>query len=188
MTLPTVLVYYLEIFIFPWQAGPAHDVRFVTTPGIGNFYFPTALLLVLVLVSYLAFRNSAHRALYLFCAAWWLVTLAPALHVNFRQESRLFYFHDRFEYLSSFAFCLLLANLAMRAGFRRQGIAAASLVLAVLYGGFVWRTEHIWHDDLTLYTRCVEIVPDSPTFRTHLAMALFREHQPAAAIRLQLND
>ena len=192
MTLPGVLLNYLELFIFPWLAGPAHDVRFVTTPGMSNFYLPTALLVLLVLAGYLAVRNSARAALYMFCAVWWLITLAPALHVNFRSESTSFYFHDRFEYLSSFAFSLLLADLvvqiALTSALRRRVAGAASTALIVLYCGSVWRAEHIWYDDLTLFRRCVEVVPDSSTFRNHLAMALFRQHEPKAAVRLLLRN
>src|ERR1700730_11912460 len=58
----------------------------------------------------------------------------------------------------------------------------------VLYCGSVWRAEHIWYDDLTLFRRCVEVVPDSSTFRNHLAMALFRQHEPKAAVRLLLRN
>jgi hypothetical protein len=190
--LPNVLVNYLEVLIFPSLAGPAHDVRFVTTPGVSNFCFPASLLVLLVLVGYLLVRNSARAALYLFCAVWWLVTLAPALHVNFRVESTLFYFHDRFEYLSSFAFCLLLADLAVQIAhtsvLHRRVVGAASIALIVFYCRSVWRAERIWQDDLTLFRYCVEIVPDSSTFRNHLAMALFRQHEPTAAVRLLLRN
>jgi hypothetical protein len=192
MTLPSVLANYLALFIFPWLAGPAHDVRFVTTPGMSNFYFPSTLLVLVVFVGYLGVRNSSRAPLYLFCAVWWLVTLAPALHVNFRLESTLFYFHDRFEYLSSFAFSLLLADLAVQIAhtsvLRRRVVGAASMALVVLYVGSVWRAEHIWHDDLTLFRTCVEIVPDSSAFRNHLAMALFRQQEPEAAVRLLLRN
>jgi hypothetical protein len=192
MTLPTVLLHYLELLIVPWFAGPEHDVKFVTTPGLTSFYVPAAVLGMLALVGYLAFGNRTRGKLYLFCAAWWLITLAPVLNFNsFQREADLVYIHDRFEYLPSLAFCLLLADCAVRfastSAVRRRAATAVLTALTILYAGTLWRAEHFWHDNLTLFTRSVEEAPDSPSCRSMLALALLRQGNSEAAVQLLLN-
>ena len=108
MTIPTVLVNYVELLVFPWLAGPAHDVTGVTTPSFSRLYVPVTILVLLALLGYLVFRNSPRSKLYLFCVAWSLVALAPALSFN----HVVALVQDRYLYLASFAFCLWLATCA----------------------------------------------------------------------------
>jgi hypothetical protein len=109
----------------PWVIGPAHDVKFVTTAASEAFYGPAAILALLGLAGYLAFRKDLRARLYLFCAIWWLVTLAPVLSLNQIVAT----VGDRYEYLSSFGFCLLIADWANRAA--RVSIARAWILTAL---------------------------------------------------------
>ncbi len=174
-TIPAVLVHYLELLLFPWLAGPAHDLRFVTTPGLSNFYFPMAILASAALLGCLQFRNGRRGRLYLFCALWWFVTLAPALWLE--QISALV--QDRYEYLSSLAFCLVIADvsiqIARRSAVHARAASAAAAALAVVYAGTLWHAEAIWHDDVTLFRHCVERFPDSSQLHRELAEALVRQ-------------
>jgi hypothetical protein len=81
-TLPATLVRYLEMLAFPWLAGPTQNIKFVTTLDWRAFYQPAAILLLLAVLGWVGLRNSPRRNLYLFCFAWWLVALAPALNLN----------------------------------------------------------------------------------------------------------
>ena len=177
MTIPSVLVYYLELLLFPWLVGPAHDIGGVMTPGFSSFYLPAAILMLLSLTGYLVFRNSPHSRLYLFCAVWWLVALAPALTFTHLMD----FVQDRYLYLPSFAFCLLLASCAIQfthtSVARTRAVTAAAIVLAVVYVGKLWRMAPIWHDNLALFTRCVEGDPNSHYFQTLLDIALIRSGQ-----------
>ncbi len=181
MTIPTVLVNYVELLVFPWLAGPAHDVNGVTTPSFSGLYVPVTILVVLALLGYLVFRNSPRSKLYLFCVTWSLVALAPALSFN----HIVALVQDRYLYLASFAFCLWLATCATQltstSVARRRAVTAAVVALAVLDIGKLWRMEPIWHDNVTLFTRCVQDFPDSVYYHRLLASALMKNGDFAAA-------
>jgi len=184
MTLPTVLVDYIELLVFPWQAGPAHGVKFVTTPALAIFWVPVGIVASLAVLGYVASRKSARSRLYLFCALWLFVTLAPAF--DFDQLWQIV--ADRYLYLPSFAFCLMLADCVIRFGHGsdfRWGIIAggAAAALTIAYAASLWHLEPVWHDNLALFSRSVEMFPDSPGNRRALAAALVDrdEFEPAAS-------
>src|SRR5262249_51073374 len=135
LTIPRVLVCYLELLIIPWLAGPEHGTGFVSSPHLGDFYIPVAMLGAIAAAGFVLFRRSTRRSLYLFLALWWLVTLAPALSLN--QIVSLV--QDRYLYLPSLAFCVLLADWAvklastgpMTARIATLGAAATLLINAV---------------------------------------------------------
>src|SRR5579863_1475503 len=109
-TIPTVAFWYLRLLLFPWLAGPAHDAHFVTVPTLTNFYGPLTAVVMAALAGYLAFRKSQRATLYLFCAIWWVITTTPGPLPGIRIGVDLIY--DRYQYLPSFAFCFLLADVA----------------------------------------------------------------------------
>jgi hypothetical protein len=181
MTIPIVLVHYVELLVFPWLAGPAHGVNGVMTPSLSRLYVPVTILVLLALLGYLVFRNSPRSKLYLFCLTWSLVALAPALSFN----HIVAFVQDRYLYLASFAFCLWLATCATEfAGTsvaRSRAVTAAVIALTVLDIGKLWRMEPIWHDNVTLFTRCVQDFPDSVYYHRILASTLMKNGDFAAA-------
>jgi protein O-mannosyl-transferase len=185
LTIPGVLVEYLKLLAMPWLIGPAHDVKFVTTAASESFYVPAAILALLGLTGYVAFRKDRRAGLYLFCAIWWLVTLAPVLSLNQIVAT----VGDRYEYLSSFAFCLLIADWVSRAAqlsvARTRMLTALAATIAALWMMILWRIQPVWHDDLTMFTRCVEMCPDSARYHQALSAILMkREDFTGAAAQL----
>ena len=181
-TLPLVIVTYLEVFVLPWLAGPAHPIRFVTTRGFENFYGPVATLLLLSLIAYLVLRKSIHAKLYLFCIVWWLVTILPALNLN--QVVSLV--QDRYEYIPSVGLCILAAHLLVTLasnGARWQRATALCLAgFIALQLVALWRIEAVWHDNPTMIEKCVEILPDSVFYREQLAAILRSRGDLAGAV------
>jgi protein O-mannosyl-transferase len=182
MTIPSFLLCYLEILLIPWLAGPAHNVEFVLSPSIKNFYIPIAILSLAALLSYLAIRRSARDKLYLFCVIWWFVTLTPVL-VNLDQV--IAEAHDRYEYTGSLAFCIMLSDwmvrFAAQDSFRRTVVASLAAGLAVLYLLVLWSIEPLWHDDIVLFSNVVQVQPDSVHFRVALGSSLMERHKLAQA-------
>lgn len=168
-TLPIVIATYLETFVLPWLAGPAHPVGFVKVRGLENFYQPLGILLLLVVIGYLTLRRSGHANFYLFCVVWWLVCLAPALSLN----QIISLVQDRYQYVASIGLCLLVADVAVTlAGngeYWRRAIEFGMGVMIVLQVVALWRVQPIWHDDRTLFAKCVEILPGSVYYREQYA-------------------
>jgi hypothetical protein len=174
LTLPSVLLWYLGLLLFPWLPSPAHDAQFVAAPTMANFYAPAIALAALVVISYLLFRRSSAAKLYLFCALWWLITTAPGPLPGIRIGVDLIY--DRYQYLPSFAFCLLLADLAVRfarqSRTRRNATTVAVSALAGVYMIALWHAEPFWRDNLAMFSRCVAEVPESARYHMGLGSVL----------------
>lgn len=170
LSLPNYLLCYLEVLVIPWLAGPAHNVAPISRPGLYDFYIPTAILTLATILGYFAIRRSPRRKLYMFCAAWWLVTLSPAL-LNLDQV--ISEAHDRYQYLGSFAFCVILADLGIRCwrsgALRAVAASVCTAALVVTYLVVLWRLQPVWRNDFTLFTRITHTLPDSVHF--HLALA-----------------
>ncbi|HTY54534.1 MAG TPA: hypothetical protein VMB26_05015 [Candidatus Binataceae bacterium] len=181
MTIPTVLVHYVELLIFPWMAEPSHDVNGVMAPSFSELFVPLGILALLALTGYLIFRNSPRAKLYLFCAIWWFVSLAPAFSFN----HIVAFVQDRYLYLASFAFCLWvgtwLIDFVGDSVVRSRAVAVAVAALIAFDIAKLWRLEPIWHDNLRLFTRCVDDFPDSPYYHRILASTLMKNGDFAAA-------
>ena len=183
MAIPSYTVCYLEVLLVPWFAGPAHDVEPTITLSLHNFFIPLSILVLLALLGYSMLRGSSRRNLYLFCIVWWLVALSPAL-LNIDQV--IGEAHDRYEYLGSFGFCVLLGDCAVRFSgtnaWRKRLVAGLGTALTIVYIATLWRLQPIWHDDLALYTHVVEGLPSSVRFRLALASKLENEGQLQLAL------
>ena len=174
MTVPGAFATDLMLLAVPWMAGPAHSLEIVTSPASPSFYLPVAALIALVAGLPVAIWRSPRRRLYLFCAGWIAIALAPMMDLHAFLEDQ--FIHDNYLYLASLGSCLLLSDWATRVADR--GAAASRLVwataavLAVSYAGALWNVQHYWHDEGVLFARCVEEFPHSWTCHNSLGMAL----------------
>ncbi len=183
MSIPEVLICYLESLVVPWLVGPSHDVKFVIAPDARNFFLPSAILVVLAALGYFTFRKSPRRRLYLFCATWWVISLLPTLNL----DHVVALVQDRYEYLASFGFCVLIGDCAVHAAqlsaARTRVIMVAATALIAVYVGVLWRAEAIWHDNVALFGLSVEMFPDSSFYHRALAQALMDEGDLDGAVR-----
>jgi protein O-mannosyl-transferase len=176
LTIPHVLVTYLQLLAVPWLASPSHRMLIVTSPLAPQFYLPLLLIGLLVGAFVFAVRKLPNRNLYFFCAGWMAVAIAPMLDLPALFKLELV--QDRYLYLVSFGWCLMVSELAVRAVRRtsagRLPILAGVTGIASLFAVMLWRTEHLWRDDFTLFTRCIETFPESSTCHHELGTALLR--------------
>jgi tetratricopeptide (TPR) repeat protein len=104
---------------------------------------------------------------------WYLGTLFPVIGVvQVGAQARA----DRYTYLPLIGICIMVAwgvpRLVERFRYKRQALAAASLVLLALCALLTWRQVGYWKDSETLYTRAMEAVPGNYWAHHHLANAL----------------
>jgi protein O-mannosyl-transferase len=184
LTVPRVILAYVMLIAVPWMAGPAHRVIFVTRIASPDFLLPVIILISIAGALFATLRKHPQRRFYLFCAAWVASQIAPRMYLYAFNESNLV--HDSYLYMASVGWCLLAADVVV--GFARQGaplrrnltwatVAAISLGYAV----GVWNLEPLWHDDLSLFSACVRIFPDSAFYHFSLAQALKRAGDLARA-------
>ncbi len=185
LTMPGVIGSYAMLLIAPWRAGPSHPVEMVSTIGSREFFLPLFALAGLIGSTVMALWNDRHRKLYLFCAIWMLVALAPML--NLRAFSPLAMVEDRYLYLTSAAWCIALGELAVSI---LSGLAANELPLAIgavalaaVYAGILFHAESFWHDEVALFSTCAEMSPRSNLCHDRLGLALKRRGDLTGAER-----
>jgi hypothetical protein len=107
-TLPSVLVFYLKKLVLPIPASPYYDQDYVTAPT-GAFWLPVVVLVLVVALAWIWSRRSTNPGLVLFCFWAMLIAILPVLDLNLFQWKEIA--HDRFIYLPSVFFCVLVAQL-----------------------------------------------------------------------------
>ena len=181
LTIPVVMLAYLEVEAIPGVAGPAHGLNWITRPAPIAFE-SAAVLLILAALSFVLIKRSPDRRLYVFCAVWSLLTIAPALNLN----SILFLVHDRYLYAPSFGFSLAFALAATRIArvnrAARAAVGTATAVLLAAYLASTFRTERFWYDNVTFFRQCVAIAPTDLDYRLRLHAALNTAGDRAGAL------
>jgi protein O-mannosyl-transferase len=184
-SLPEALANYAALLLMPWLAGLAHRFVFISSPVAPLFYVPALGLAALTIAGYLLLRDHPHRRLYLFLLAWGAFALAPVLNLRLIILDGLV--ADRYLYVSSAAFCIGLADLAVTfADARRQRrdlVIAIGVTLLCVYGVVLWHVEGYWHDEVALFGKCIKEFPDSTLCHGRLGMALEARGDLAGAER-----
>jgi len=111
---------------------------------------------------------------------WLVVTLGPVLNPKWLGEN---VFAERYLYLPSVGFCWVSAwglirlwrLLPSRQTIWRQAFIAALGILAILCGWRIVIRNSDWRDEVTLYTRTLEVSPNASTMRVNLANVYQRE-------------
>jgi tetratricopeptide (TPR) repeat protein len=197
LSLPAAIVAYLGLLALPWRAGLGHEFHLVSSASDPRFYLSLAGLLALAAAAAALLYRSRRRALYAFLLVWIVIGLAPVLNLSALVPFALI--QNRYTYLSSVAFCILLADVA--AEFVARGGEARNLAYAVaatLLGInllLLWNQLGVWHDEVSLFSECIQQDPGSGVCHGRLAMALEARGDLAgarreldSAIAIQPND
>ena len=108
LTAPVAFLGYLGVLTIPGMAGPAHNLDWISSVAPITF-ISAGILAVLAAIALGAAWRSSYRNLYLFCAAWSLITFAPSMKLN----ALAALIADRVLYAPSFGFSLALAMAAV---------------------------------------------------------------------------
>jgi len=168
MTLPMVLITYLAMLALPFMAEPVHSLNWITELRPLVFISWAALIMLAALFVMLVWR-SPKRSIYLFCAAWCLFTIAPALKLT----TVWWLNQDRYLYAPSFGWSLGVAvtvvQIAAIGSRARIAVGAVMAVLLAAYAVSTIQTESYWYDNLAYFGREVEVRPTDVRFRLGLA-------------------
>lgn len=185
LTIPTILCGYFRRLVWPVSLSVFYDTPPVARILDWRFLVPMAALIGGALVLYRCRRSR----LVLFSFLWMLCFLLPAL-----AGLPLFYvgewMHDRYLYLPSFGFCLLLGLGIGRLqgerkiyGFTATGLAATFVAAALMILGTTWQQQY-WSNPLLLFVHSVNAAPRSPWAKGYLASELLRRGDRANAARM----
>jgi protein O-mannosyl-transferase len=178
MTVPYVLVSYLQHLIAPIKLSLIYGTSFVTQASDPRFLVPAGVLLALAFALW-AFRRRISGEIWITFALF-IVPLIPVLNL------RVFHFdyivQDRYLYLPSIGFCYLVAILIARLSKQRAAVAAALSVIVIMALGIGTVVQNrVWQSPVALWQRAVHSAPASWSSHYNLGLAYLnrKEDQPA---------
>ena len=163
LTWPLLLFTYLKRLLWPVGLSAFDDTRYVGQPGLANLVLPALSLVAVVVVLALLARRAPPAVA--FAALWMVIPILPVLNTSVFFRELL---HDRYVYLPSIGFAILVAALLQRLP---AGLVA---VVACLLASLTIRETIPWATDLRLYQRGVEVAPGSALARHGLAVEMDR--------------
>lgn len=161
-TLPDVLCSYIRMLLFPVRLGALYYNPYVETPGLANFWLPLLMVAAAGAGLWYWSRRSADH-LIAFASLWMILTLSPALYLpGFFGNGD--FVHDRYLYLPSIGFAILLAKgIRLLPAIQRLPRAtvqiAASSVLALAYLAGAYNTQLYWGSNLLISYRAHTLYP-----------------------------
>ncbi len=199
MTWPWVLGSYLKLLLWPVGLSAYYNPVYVTQPGLWNCFVPGVAVLAAAAVVTLWVRGARNAATsdagliesraIVFAAAWIVLALLPFLNLRALPQGEII--HDRYLYLASVGFSILVALALRRLAATRLLRARRPLVqlvpafvLAALLGAGTFTQGLYWADELSLYTRSHEIAPENDAATTSLAAVASQRGMYGAAIEL----
>lgn len=183
---PWLILLYLKMLVWPANLAVMYDFPYVS--HITSWRFAAGLAVILICAA-LAWKTRKHRSrLTIFAAAWFFVTLAPALaafSLAYKSES----YHDRYLYLPSFAAVLLagaaLQRLVDSTGkiHRTLGCAVAILLLTFMSIA-TWKQLNYWQNNYVLFERATEIAPQNERAAANLAAEMIYSGNFTSALQI----
>lgn len=179
---PKALWFYVGKLLWPASLSPAYDLPLIHTQTFGMWFAIVLIALAIVAVIWVTKRHSPIVGI---GAALILLPILPVLmgmHFFPYGES----VHDRYLYLSSVGFSLIVGLIAKEL-WRGEQTKPAWIFLGtavVAFGVLLCLTqEGFYHDEEALRLRPVELAPDNPRFLKILGSAYVNEGRSDLAIQ-----
>ena len=187
LSFPELLWWYFRHLVWPWPVSIFYDVPYVFTPGLTNFVLPLVAIGVVAAVLFLWSRHSRAAAM---ASLWLLIPILPPLgSIGIFANGEIA--HDRYLYLPSIGFCILLAMLLRRIRLGSAeflGLPAAQSLAVLVLGGVLAGATGIqsrqWASNILLYDYGVQTAPHNALARSHLGTEMLARGDSATALRL----
>jgi tetratricopeptide (TPR) repeat protein len=168
-TAPYSIGWYLRHLAMPWGLSVEYAPVVIDHPTLRNFFLPAAGLAGLSLAAWWLWRRQ-RSAVAAFLGFWFVINLAPPVIVAPMVSQ-----HDRYLYLSAYAFCALLAWAILNLGrLPNKGRLVVALCVVALWSGLTWHEMGYWDDDMTLWGRVLQISPSNIKAQVQMA-SLYQE-------------
>jgi tetratricopeptide (TPR) repeat protein len=174
MTLPSVLWFYIRLLVWPTGLSAFYDTPYTTRPD-AMFWLMCLALAAVAAMLWLWARRSKPVA---FAMILFVLPILPVLNLPVFIEKEIA--HDRYLYIPSIGFAILLALAIRKLRYDKMEIAAMPAVqvaatLVVLLGFTVLTVSQniYWTNDLQLFARGVVIAPHNDIALTNYANELF---------------
>jgi protein O-mannosyl-transferase len=164
MTIPLVICKYIGLLFWPANLSIFHATPMVETPLSLRFILPFFFVVTLAVALWQLRSSTTAR----FAILWFGVNLLPVLNLSAFGED--FMVQERYVYIASIGFSVLLAMALVRIPFekwftlgsRRTAQATIVGIILLLLTGRTFAQNRIWKDDLTLWMHGAETAADQP--------------------------
>jgi Flp pilus assembly protein TadD len=198
-TWPSLLWFDIKLLAWPVGLSPCYDTPYITGPDLPGFFLPLAALVGVAIILWVWARGAPKdrfqasstpksRAI-AFASVWILVPILPSFDLSVFLRGDVA--HDRYMYLPSVGFALLVA-LALREirpgpwklyGHPAVQTVATLTLVVVLVLGTVFQSL-MWADDLLLYSRGVKVCPSNRNVKMNLGIVACERGFYSAGIEL----
>lgn len=174
LTMAGVIIKYIFLLMLPINLTLYHDVSIANSVMDIEVIGSIALLLLLAITAVGCYKNKKTAA---FMIGWFFITLIPFYNVLPLQTMMA----ERYLYVPSFAFCLMVALIAHRLYNLNKNTKIAALLaiilLVALYSTITIKRNTDWRDDMALWARTVMVSPSSAEAHDNLGFAYERMGQ-----------
>ena len=183
LTAPSVLWFYMRQLLWPFRISEFYDLDLQRQFSIGGVLLPALLVLAVASAAWLTCRRSK---LLKFLLAWLVVPMAPVVAgVAFFWPHD--YVHDRYLYVPSVAFAILLAlgiEWLGKAGRNPRVVQAVAVALVLVLSVTTVVQSGQWDSDIALFSHAAQVAPASVLPRDYLARSYLQINDNATGLRI----
>ncbi|HML95466.1 MAG TPA: hypothetical protein PKC29_08575 [Thermodesulfobacteriota bacterium] len=171
---------YINKLVFPFDFN-----AFIASIPHGAVYVASAVVVTAALALLSAVSVIKKENVSAFCIFWILLTLGPSAIISiFGIASTPA--AERYLYIPSAGFCLILGYWVFRAAEHRRyrpAAVAAAVILVALYAFFTYQRQAVWADDLLLWGDAAVKSPGHPLPHSNYGLALSAAGDSEGALR-----
>lgn len=161
LTMTKSIALYMKLLIFPINLTLGHTFSLATSIFEPKVLIFTTLILLLLITAFLTKKKIVK-----FSVLWFFLALTPVLNIIPIQTP----FEERYAYLASVSFCMLMAWAIMQIKKEHAKIIVIVLLL-VAYTAITIDRNQDWKDDYTLFKKTVELSPEYAKGHNNLGYA-----------------
>jgi Flp pilus assembly protein TadD len=176
LTIPSAILLYARILFAPVQLSVIYDHNFVREASSPFFWLSALLVVVLFGASlWLIRRSNVSR----FAFIWLIIFLLPVLNLRtFNPQESII--HDRYLYIPSVGFCLLIAqaiySLSQRFKTQQQNIfQAVVIIISITFFALLIPQNATWKNDPTMVENALQYAPNRPFLHNYLGVYYFNQ-------------
>lgn len=176
MATPHILAAYLKLLLFPLNLSVDYNLI--------SYNFPEVIFFTTILFVLLRYAVASRDKAIFFGMIFFIITLLPVMNIipTFRLIA------DRFLYLPSVGFCILMASLLFKCRQKLGGVPLMHKVIAVIILGFylliALNRGGVWRNDFTLWSDALKKNPLSVRAYTAIGAYYINEGNDDSALKM----
>ena len=170
-------VFYLSKLFWPHTLSVMYPQSTPIALTRAEFFVPVLILIALCVVV-LAFRK--RYPVLLFGALFFALTVIPSF-INFAKAGEIYFASDRYAYLPSIGFFLILATFAVK--LRKFILAPIAAALLILFAAESWMQVQVWKDSVSLFSHVIDSYPTAAAAQFNLGVIALNSADDSGAIK-----